>query len=137
MPQDFAPFHTCFYLANVTDEINSFRVSGELCLRLKFRARSDRQHELCDNLTFWWYSVLLITNLEKMSRLQKACKIIQHANTLTELELSRFQHCRQCGLRCSRTSATVFLKLSDSSMACKTFIVIFVMICGAHEIAFT
>ena len=49
MPQDFAPFHTCVYLANVTDEINSFRVSVELCLRLKFRARTDQQHELCDN----------------------------------------------------------------------------------------
>ena len=84
MPQDFVPFHTCFYLANVTDEINSFRVSVELCLRLKFRARSDRQHELCNNLTFWWYSGLCfkITNLEKMSRFQKsmhnypACKYV-------------------------------------------------------------
>ena len=102
MPQDFAPFHTCFYLANVTDEINSFHVSGESCLRLKFRARSDQQHELCNNLTFWWYSRLCFktTNLEKMSSLQKACKINQCANTLTELEVSRFQHCRQCGLRC-------------------------------------
>ena len=101
MPQDFAPFHTCFYLANVTDEINSFRVSGELCLRLKFRARSDQQHELFNNLTFWWYYGLCfkITNLEKMSRLKKASKITQHANTLTKLEVTRFQHCRQCGLR--------------------------------------
>ena len=86
MPQDFAPFHTCFYLANVTDEINSFRVSGELCLRLKFRARSDQQHELCNNLTYWWYSGLCfrITNLEKkLADFKKACKITQHANTLT------------------------------------------------------
>ena len=139
MPQDFAPFHTCLYLDNVTAEISYFRVSGELCLRLKFRARSDRQHKLCNNLTFWWYSGLRfkITNLEKMNRLQKTCKITQHANTLTELEVSRFQHCRQCGLRCFRTSATVFLKLSDCSMACKIFTVIYVMICGAHKIACT
>ena len=27
--QDLVPFHTCFYLANVTDEINYFRVSCE------------------------------------------------------------------------------------------------------------
>ena len=101
MPQDFAPFHTCFYLANVTDEISSFRVSGELCLRLKFRARSDRQHELCNNLIFWWYSGLCfkITNLEKMSRLQKSMRHYPACKTLTELEVSRFQHCRQCGLR--------------------------------------
>ena len=46
------PFHTCFYLTNVTDEINSFRVSGELCLRLQFRTRSGRQHELFNYLTF-------------------------------------------------------------------------------------
>ena len=68
----------------ITGEINSFRVSGELSLGLKFRARSDRQHELCNNLTFWWYSGLCfkITNLAKMSRLQKsmqnypACKYV-------------------------------------------------------------
>ena len=31
-----------------------------------------------------------ITNLEKLRRLQKACKITQHAEALTELEVSRF-----------------------------------------------
>ena len=46
------------YLANVSDEINFFRAGGELCLRLQFRIRSDRQHELCNYLTFWWYSRL-------------------------------------------------------------------------------
>ena len=42
----------------VSDEINFFRAGGELCLRLQFRTRSDRQHELCNYLTFWWYSGL-------------------------------------------------------------------------------
>ena len=86
MPQDFAPVHTCFYLANVTDEINSFRVSGELCLWLKFRARSDRQHELCNNLTYWLYSGLYfkITNLEKMSRHQK--NIQNYQSTIFSIE---------------------------------------------------
>ena len=55
---DFVPFNTCFYLANVSDEINFFRSGGELCPRLQFRTRSDRQHELCNYLTFWWYSGL-------------------------------------------------------------------------------
>ena len=61
-------------------------LSCELCLRLKFRARSDLQHELCNNLTFWWYSglCLKITNLEKMSRLQKSMQITQHANITKE-----------------------------------------------------
>ena len=45
----------CFYLANVSDEINFFRAGGELCPRLQFRTRSDRQHSLCNYLTFWWY----------------------------------------------------------------------------------
>ena len=45
-------FCTISHMLNVTDEINCFRVSGELCFRLKFRARSDRQHELFNNLTF-------------------------------------------------------------------------------------
>ena len=45
-------------LANVSDEINFFRAGGELCPRLQFRTRSDRQHELCNYLTFWWYSGL-------------------------------------------------------------------------------
>ena len=40
----------------VSDEINFFRACGELCLRPQFRTRSDRQHELCNYLTFWWYS---------------------------------------------------------------------------------
>ena len=48
-----------FIHANVSDEINFFRAGGELCLRLQFRTRSDRQHELCNYLTFWWYSGLL------------------------------------------------------------------------------
>ena len=56
--QDSVPFHTCFYLANVSDEINFFRAGGELCPPLQFRTRSDRQHELCNYLTFWWYSGL-------------------------------------------------------------------------------
>ena len=51
-------FHTCFYLANVSDQINFFRAGGELCPRLQFRTRSDRQHNLCNYLTFWWYSGL-------------------------------------------------------------------------------
>ena len=38
--------------------INFFRAGGELCPRLQFRTRSDRQHELCNYLTFWWYSGL-------------------------------------------------------------------------------
>ena len=59
------PFHTCFYLANVSDEINFFRAGGELCLRLQFRTRSDRQHELCNYLTFWWYSGLCFEILIK------------------------------------------------------------------------
>ena len=40
------------FLANVSDEINSFRAGGELCLRLQFRARSDRQLELCGILDY-------------------------------------------------------------------------------------
>ena len=43
---------SCFYIVNVSDEINFFRAGGELCLRLQFRTRSDRQHELCNYLTF-------------------------------------------------------------------------------------
>ena len=35
-----------------------FCAGGELCLRLQFRTRSDQQHELCNYLTFWWYSGL-------------------------------------------------------------------------------
>ena len=50
--------HASFYLANVSDEINFFRAGCELCLRLQFRTRSDRQHELCNYLKFWWYSGL-------------------------------------------------------------------------------
>ena len=45
-------------LANVSDEINFFRAGGEMCPRLQFRTRSDRQHNLCNYLTFWWYSGL-------------------------------------------------------------------------------
>ena len=37
---------------------NFFRAGDELCPRLQFRTRSDRQHELCNYLTFWWYSGL-------------------------------------------------------------------------------
>ena len=72
--QDFVLFHTCFYLANVSDEINFFRAGGDLCLRLQFRTRSDRQHELCNYLSFMWYSGLCfeILNLDKLSRLQKS-----------------------------------------------------------------
>ena len=72
LAQDFVPFHTCFYLANVSNEINFFRAGGELCLRLQFRTRSDRQHELCNYLTFCWYSGLCFENLEKLSRLHKS-----------------------------------------------------------------
>ena len=36
----------------------TFSACGELCLRLQFRIRSDRQNELCNYLTFWWYSGL-------------------------------------------------------------------------------
>ena len=39
---EMTTIHTCFYLANVSDEINFFRAG----LRLQFRTRSDRQHEL-------------------------------------------------------------------------------------------
>ena len=35
-----------------------FGAGGELCPRLQFRTRSDRQHELCNYLTFWWCSGL-------------------------------------------------------------------------------
>ena len=56
--QDSVPFQTCFCLANVSDEINFLRAGGELCLRRQFRTRSDRQHELCNYLQFWWFSGL-------------------------------------------------------------------------------
>ena len=88
--QDFIPFHTCFYLANVTDEINSFRVSGELCFRL--------EPDQTDNMNFatiWYYCGILDYVLKFLIQrnwqdFKKACKITQHANTLTELEVSRF-----------------------------------------------
>ena len=38
--------------------LSFFHAGGELCLPLQFRTRSDRQHELCNYLTFWWYSEL-------------------------------------------------------------------------------
>ena len=73
-------FCTCTHFTHaVTDEINPFRVSGELCLQLQFRTRSDRQHELCNYLSFWWYSGLCfkITNLEKLSMQNyPACKYV-------------------------------------------------------------
>ena len=41
------------YLTRLT-----FSAGGELCPRLKFRTRSDGQHELCNYFTFWWYTGL-------------------------------------------------------------------------------
>ena len=68
------------------------RSTLSLCLRLQFGTRSDRQRELCNYLTFCWYSgsCFEITISEKLSRLKKACKITQHAKASTVLEVSRF-----------------------------------------------
>ena len=74
------------FLANVSDEINSFRAGCEMCLRLQFRARSDRQLELFNYLTFWWYSGLCF----ELSRLQKSMQNYPACKNLTELEVPRF-----------------------------------------------
>ena len=68
------------------------RLTLSLCLWLQFGTRSDRLHKFCNCLTFCWYSesCFEITILEKLSRLQKACKITQHAKASTVLEVSRF-----------------------------------------------
>ena len=52
MSSRFCTISQCFYLANVSDEINSFHAGGELCPRLQFGT------DQADNMNFVaiWHS---------------------------------------------------------------------------------
>ena len=137
----FCAISQCFYLAHVSDVLSCFRAVGELCIWLQFGIKSGGQHEFCNYMTFWF--CFEITNLEKLSRLQKSMQNYPASKDVNWIRSTPLLTWWKCGLRCFCVNSwlwnlsTVFWSYQTSSCLVKTFTAIYeyVMIYDAHEIA--